>query len=113
IRKDFRRGLPEGWSDLEFVKILEDQNSAYHPYGPLALPSLSRKLGIYYTNPQVVYLPHQKALEGYNDYFNEELYLLEERPDGGWPDYEPFGFSKEIIGYQDVLEDLREKKDRI
>lgn len=110
INKDYRKLVPPGFENLKLLNVLKDQNSASHPYGALIIPTLSKAAGVYYTNPKLVYLKHQKALGNYNSQFPEEMYLLEERPSGDWSHYEQFGYSKDIIGYVDLLNILREKK---
>ncbi len=110
INKDYSRLLDEQYTNLKVLNILKDQNSASHPYAALMIPSLSAAAGIYSTQPELVYLKHQPCLGDYNAVFNEEPYLLEQRPDGDWREAEYFGHSKEIIGYADLLEILREKK---
>ncbi len=110
INKDYRKLVPADFGNLKLLDIMKDQNSASHPYGALIIPMLSKAAGVYYTHPKLVYLKHQKGLGNYNTQFPEELYLLEERPSGDWRDAEQFGQSSEIIGYTDLLEILREKK---
>ncbi len=110
IKKDYTKLVPPEFVNLRLLEVLADQNSASHPYGALILPSLSEAANIYYTTPKLVYLQHQRGLGNYNSQFNEELYLLEERPKGDWSDYTQFGNSDKIIGYTDLLEILRTKK---
>lgn len=110
INKDYRKLVPSEWGNLKMIDIFKDQNSASHPYGALAIPKLSQEAGVYYTHPRLTYLKHQRGLKEYNELFPEELYLLEERPSGNWSDAEQFGNSAEIIGYTDLLNILREKK---
>lgn len=109
IRKDYRKLVPEGYGDLKLLDIMKDQNAASHPFGALAIPELSKAAGIYYTQPQLVFLKHQNALGYFNELFPEELYLLEERPSGDWSDHPAFGNSDDIMSYTDLLEKLREK----
>jgi hypothetical protein len=110
IKKDYTKLVPPGFGNLALIDILADQNSASHPYSALIIPELSKAAGVYYTDPKLVYLKHQRGLGNYNSQFPEELYLLEERPSGDWKDAEQFGNSAEIIGYTDLLENLRTKK---
>ncbi len=112
IIKDYRKLLPPSMVKLKAVNIAADQNSASHPYGALIIPTLSKAAGVYYTEPQVVYLKHQKGLGNYNSQFPQELYLLEQRPSGDWSHASQFGNSSEIIGYSDVLVNLREGKNQ-
>ena len=110
IKKDYTKLVPAGFTNLSLIDILADQNSASHPYSALIIPELSKAAGVYYTDPKLVYLKHQRGLGNYNSQFPEELYLLEERPSGDWSDAAQFGNSEEIIGYTDLLEILRTKK---
>lgn len=110
INKDYRKLVPPEFSNLNLISVFQDQNSASHPYAALTLPTLSRAANIYYTAPELVYLKHQPGLGNYNSQFPEELYLLEQRPAGDWSDSEQFGYSEEILGYTDLLVNLREKK---
>ncbi len=110
IKKDYTKLVPPQFTNLKILDILEDQNSASHPYNALVIPRLSQAAGIYYTTPKLVYLQHQRGLGNYNSQFPEELYLLEERPSGDWSKAEQFGHSDEIIGYTDLLDRLADKK---
>ncbi|MCU4154712.1 hypothetical protein J1N10_01915 [Carboxylicivirga sp. A043] len=110
INKDYTRLVDAKFADLKALNIMKDQNSASHPYGALMIPSLSEAAGVYSTQPELVYLKHQRGLGSYNAFFPEEVYLLEQRPSGDWSDADYFGNSENIIGYTDLLENLREKK---
>ncbi len=110
VNKDYTKLVPPQFSNLKILNVMKDQNSASHPYGALAVPTLSQAAGIYYTSPRLVYLKHQDALQNYNTLFPEEFYLLEQRPSGDWRDASQFGNSEDIIGYTDLLEILRTKK---
>ncbi|MBR8537741.1 hypothetical protein KDU71_19375 [Carboxylicivirga sediminis] len=110
INKDYTRLVDEKFANLKALNIMKDQNSASHPYGALMIPSLSSAAGVYSTQPELVYMKHQRGLGNYNAFFPEEVYLLEQRPSGDWSNADYFGNSKDIIGYTDLLENLREKK---
>jgi len=110
IKKDYTKLVPPEFKNLKLFDVIKDQNSASHPYSALIIPSLSRAVNVYYTDPELVYLQHQKRLGNYNTLFAQELYLLEERPNGDWSDNANFGNAKDIIGYVELLELLRDKK---
>jgi hypothetical protein len=113
INKDYTKLVPPQFGNLKLLDLMKDQNSASHPYGALVIPKLSQAAGVYYTNPKLAYLKHQPGLDNYNSQFPEELYLLEERPSGNWSNAAQFGNSSKIIGYTDLLVNLREKKTHI
>ena len=110
IKKDYTKLVPPEFSNLKVIEILEDQNSASHPYNALVIPRLSQAADVYYTSPKLIYLQHQRGLGNYNSQFPEELYLLEERPSGDWSMAQQFGNSDEIIGYTDLLDKLTQKE---
>lgn len=110
LNKNFATVVPPEFRELKAMEILTEANIACLPYGALIIPKLSESAGIYYTNPKLVYLKHQRGLGNYNSLFSEEFYLLEERPDDDWSDAAHFGNSSEIIGYTDLLELLKSKK---
>lgn len=108
IIKDYRKLFSPDLQNLKAINIMADLNSASHTYGAVVIPTLSEAANIYYTNPKLVYMPHQKGLGYYNDLFNEEFYLLEERPNGDCSNFDNFGNSKDVISYLDLLDKRKE-----
>ncbi|MFD2518513.1 metallophosphoesterase [Salinimicrobium flavum] len=89
-------------------EVIEDFYTSAHPYGFLTIPTLSKAAGIYHTNPKLYYVPKQKALGPYNDNYGDELYMIVERPEEGWTDYESFGSpDHDIESTAGVFERLR------
>ncbi len=109
INKDFFKAVPKDLRHLELMKLYADQNTASIPYGALYVSKLSEYAGVYHSDPKLVYLDDTSQLGAYQDYFEEGHYLLEARPDGDWSDSPLFGQSKNIIGYNDLLYNLRTK----
>lgn len=107
VLKDYRKLVDPTLADLKAIEIFTDLNSASHPYGALIIPKLSKAANIYYTKPKLVYLQRQNGLGTYNDLFNEELYLLEDRPAGDRSTSAHLGNSKKIISYLDLLDKQR------
>ena len=88
--------------------IIEDFYTSAHPYGFMAIPTLSQAAGIYHTNPKLYYVPKQKALGPYNDEYGDELYMIVERPEENWTGYESFGSpDHDIESTSGVFERLR------
>ncbi|MDR5590600.1 metallophosphoesterase [Christiangramia sp. SM2212] len=88
--------------------LLTDFYTAAHPYGFLAIPDLSQAAGVYHTNPEVFYLPKQKALGKYNSVHGDDIYMIVERPEEGWTGYEYFGSpDHDIVSTADMIERLR------
>lgn len=90
------------------VQFLQDLYTGAHPYAPFVLDPLSDTLGIYHTNPTLVYVPKQPALGKYNEDFGDELYMIEEHVSSGHEDLGSFGYARDIESTYEVLERLRE-----
>ena len=64
--------------------------------------------GIYHTQPTLVYLPQQKALDTFNARFGNDLYLLEQKPEGDWREADNLGNFKIFLSTEEVLEKLQQ-----
>ena len=96
------------FEDTAAEDLLFDFYTAAHPYAALTLPKLSDAIGVYHTNPEVYYVPKQKALGNYNNEYGDELYLLVERPEDHHNDLESFGKPDDIESTADMFEKTRE-----
>ncbi|WP_272974079.1 metallophosphoesterase [Croceibacter atlanticus] len=99
IEEDFKNTIAED--------ILYDFYTAAHPYGFMAIPTLSDAIGLYHTNPKLFYVPKQKALGKYNNEYGDEIYMIVERPEENHADVESFGKPNDIESTADVYERLR------
>lgn len=106
LEKDPSTGIPEQIKMALAVDLVRDAVSASIPYSALSVPRLADTIGIFHTNPKVVYLADDPRLgKHYNDLANG-LYLFEERPAGNRDDIASFGYSKKIVGSPDMLEEV-------
>ena len=99
IKEDFRGTVTE--------EALLDFYTSSHPYAGFTVAELADAIGLYHTNPQLVYMPKHPALGKYNNEFGDELYIIEERPDDGFLDVESFGTPDDIESTSDMLDNLR------
>lgn len=116
IDKDASRTLNYPFSQSNLVTdILQDNFSASHPLSALPIPKMASAVGVYHANPQLFYVPQQEGLSIFNDGFGDAIYLIEERPDEDvWKKDAPFfGNPKEIIGTDDVIEEVFEEHDHV
>src|SRR5688572_67385 len=88
--------------------VIQDNVSMSHPYAALALPVMLKHAGVYHSNPMLVYINDQPALDTFNAGFANDLYILEERPDGDWSDAPHLGGFKKYYSTLDMLEELQE-----
>jgi hypothetical protein len=81
IDKNFGRALPPIYQKTFIEKIINDQVSTAHPYAAVTIPGMAKAAGIYYTEPKIVFLPQQPALDTFNQVFGNIPYLLEQLPE--------------------------------
>ncbi|MGB8190683.1 MAG: ShlB/FhaC/HecB family hemolysin secretion/activation protein [Chitinophagaceae bacterium] len=111
IDKSFGKTLPELYKGSFVENLINDQVSIAHPYSSVTIPSMAEAAGIYHTNPVIRYVPRQAALGNFNDEFGNDLYILEQRPDGNWQEAGNFGNAGEIISTQELLAGLLKNND--
>ncbi|MEJ7673509.1 MAG: hypothetical protein WKF59_12575 [Chitinophagaceae bacterium] len=109
IDKSYKRALPENFSGTFVETVANDQVSIAHPYSALTIPFMAEAAGIYHTNPQIVFLADDKNLGEFSDEFKNQLYLLEERPDGDQRSATNFGNSEDVKGTEKMLEKIGKK----
>jgi len=100
VEKDLRNTLAQ--------EVIYDGIAGSHPYAAIAIPRLSDPLGIYHTNPQLVYVPKDSMLSDLGNEFAGTFCMFEERPDGDMSHMKSMGKSKEVIGYGDLIEEVHE-----
>jgi len=111
ILKDPRRLVPSSFNRTFVKDIIADQFYASHPFGAFVVPPMAQAAGIYHTNPGFYYVPAQPRLGSFNPSYADNVYLVEERPDGNWEAQESFGNSKKIISTLDLVEEMIEDQD--
>jgi hypothetical protein len=111
VDKDPTMALPEYLRQTAAKALLQDQISAQHPYGALAIPKLADGAGVFHTNPKLVYIPQTPYLRQYLDEFGNTLAFLEEDADENHEDVESLGFAENLVGTDKVLKELRQDND--
>lgn len=91
-------------------KFLLDFYTTNHPFYPLVIPSMQKALGIFHSQPKLVYIPKQTALKEYNENFGDELYIIEERPTAAHQDVERFGSPNDIVSTEEMLANIQKDK---
>ena len=76
--------LPTGALPAEFrgtiaQDLVQEFNSAAHPYAPLVIPDLSKPLGIVTARPELFFVPDDPAFGFYQPLFANRVCMLEER----------------------------------
>ncbi len=105
------RNIPPSLSSPFINTVLEEVIAASHPYAALAVPPMANAIGVYHTNPKIVYIPDDPRLGQYRGTHANTLALFEERPDDNWANADYFGNSEDIESTPKMLKDLREDND--
>ncbi|MFC3157324.1 hypothetical protein ACFOEQ_01435 [Chryseobacterium arachidis] len=104
--------LDPSLDDTYFVQLLQDYWTTANPYAPLTIADLSDAIGVYHANPELYFIPKQKALDVYNDDYGDKIYYIEEQISDGLGNVASFGYHDTIIGSPDLIEKL-ERKDKV
>lgn len=111
VNKDPTMALPVYLRETAARDLLQDQISAQHPYGALAVPKLAEAAGVYHTNPKLVYIPQTPYLRQYMDEYSNMLAMLEEDADENHEDVASLGNASNLVGTDKLLEELHEDND--
>lgn len=111
VEKYAHKALPHVLQETFAVGVVQDQISSSHPYAAYVIPPLAEAVGIYHTNPRLVYVPDDGAFGEYREVLANELALFEERPSRDWSDAKFFGYSDDLISSPDVQEELLDDND--
>jgi hypothetical protein len=90
-----------------YGSLVQDGVSMSHPYGAFAVPLLAERAGIPHTQPRLVYIAQQAALDSFNADYANDLYLLEERPEGNWSNARHLGSYQQFFETAEVEQMMR------
>jgi hypothetical protein len=80
--KDVSRFIPYPFNQMTAAKeVVAETFYSAHPFAAIGLPVLADACGIYYTRPQLFYVPKQAGFREYSLLFGDEVFMLEERPE--------------------------------
>lgn len=114
VDKEFARTAPEMLKGTFVEDIVADLTSLMHPYGAITVPYMAEKAGVYYSKNKIVFVPHQAALDSFNQFYGNRLYLFEQRADGNTKAFSNFGNAKKVIDTEEFFEKiLKDNRHRI
>ncbi len=111
LEKYPERAIPDLLKKTFAELIVQDQMSASNPYGAFVVPPMAEAVGIYHTNPKLVFVPDDGALGKYRETFANTLVLYEERPAKNWSDAAFFGNSDDLVNSNEVFDELQDDND--
>jgi predicted phosphodiesterase len=89
--------------------IIYDGFAGSHPYAAIAVASLSKEVGVYYSDAKLVYVPKDSILGDYLEQFGGMFCLMEQRPNGNMSAEDQFGNSKKVDNFFETLEEIHGK----
>ena len=111
IDKDPSSKLPEGFLKTFADDFVQDQISSAHPYGALMVPVMAKAIGIYHTDPKLVYMPYTTALGPYIQQLGGKLGIIEVKPDENLSEFKSFGNVKQAVSTQKMYKEIKEDND--
>ncbi|NND72192.1 MAG: BamA/TamA family outer membrane protein, partial [Rhodothermales bacterium] len=86
--------------------ITQDQISLLHPYAALVAAELAEAVGVYHSNPKLVFVPDDPLLGPFRERMANRIVLFEERPDEDLGDLDSFGNTRNAVGYRTMFRKL-------
>ena len=111
IDKDPSSKLPEGFLKTFAEDFVQDQISSAHPYGALIVPPMAKAIGIYHTDPKLVYMPYTTSLGPYIQQLGGKLGIIEVKPDENLSDFKSFGNVDKAVSTQKMYKELKKDND--
>ena len=83
VNKNPESLIPPFAEKLNIEGIVTDGISAQHPYGSLVVGPMADALGLWHSNPQLIFLPSQpEVLDTFNEEFKDRLFFFEYETSG-------------------------------
>ncbi|MCF6352363.1 MAG: metallophosphoesterase [Cyclobacteriaceae bacterium] len=111
LEKDASKLIPDQFKSNFVKKVVQEGITGSHPYAAFVVPPLASAVGVYHTNPKLVFLPDDPKFGIYREDFKNKLALFEERPAKNQSDAPYFGNAKKIISTPDMLAKLYKDND--
>ena len=103
VEKYPEAAVPAAFKNTIASDLIKDFISSSHPYAAIAIPPMADAVGVYHTNPQIIYIPNEPKLGIYEEEFGGALYLFEERPMSKQRKLVSFGNAKDIISTDKMI----------
>lgn len=111
VDKNTDKAVPEELRQTIARDVVQDQTSASHPYGAVAVPKMADAIGVYHANPTIVYVPEDPNFGVYQNQVANTLFLFEERPVKSKNPIASYGGTKKVYSTPKVIEKLKEDND--
>lgn len=92
-------------------QLILDFYTAAHPYAAFAIPEIAKAAEVFYTTPELFYVPKQERLGKYNKEYGDQLFMLVERPTNDFKNRKSFGYPDDVESTDDLLETIRDDEE--
>ncbi|WP_432411032.1 phosphoesterase [Rasiella sp. SM2506] len=92
-------------------ELILDFYTAAHPYAAFAIPEIAKAAEVFYTTPELYYVPKQELLGNYNEEYGNQLFMIVERPTEDFKNRKSFGYPDDVESTDDLLETLRDDEE--
>ncbi len=107
----FQDQYVKGQFDSTFTEdLVNDAFTGSYPYAPFIIGTLCDPINLPHLNPQLYYVPKQKALGKYNEIIGDELCMIEEHPSKGHDEFASGDFTGKILSTQDMMTEIHKKE---
>ncbi len=111
LEKFAEGALPKEMKKTFAKDIVQDFISASNPYSALPAAVLAEHAGVFHTNPEIVFVPPDPLFENFKEDMKSGLFLYEERPAKNRKDVKSFGYSKDIVSTDELIENTTKSED--
>lgn len=98
------------FDDTYVQGLVQDFFTSNHPFTPFIVGKMADKIGVFHTNPELYYVPKQRALGKYNEAYGDRLYMIEEQISEDPKTLAYFENADKFEDTNDVIENLKEPK---
>jgi len=109
VNKNVEKAIDKNMRNTFIQGIVQDGISASHPFAALTVPELADAVGVFHTNPKLVWLPNDERFGIYGNDIANNIFLFEERPAGNSEGIKSFGYSKKIISTPKLIKKIQNK----
>lgn len=111
IDKETGRSWPADLQRTFARDLVQDQISMLHPFAAFLVPKLANAVGVYHTNPRLVFIPDDPRLGPYRSALAGTIAMIEERPDEDLSDIASMGNTENAIGFTKLMQEINGDND--
>lgn len=111
LAKEPSKNIPPNLRTDIAVDFVQDLVASLLPFSALTAASLADRVGVYHTNPKMVYVPDDPRLGIYRDVIGGMVALFEQRPDDDMSFADNVGNAPEVISTASMFDEINGDND--